>query len=146
MGTKMGTEMGTETDTDNPTENGTADATVATATTVTARSRYCIRLLQTGETYDCSGEESLLQGMARIGKKGIPAGCLNGGCGVCKVAIRSGAVKKTGAMSRAHVSEQDEAQGVALACRVAPAGDVELEVIGCLKKTLLRTPCGANVT
>jgi ferredoxin len=80
-----------------------------------ACSKHAIRLLQTGETYMCGSAETLLQGMARIGRKGIPAGCLNGGCGVCKVVIRSGSVTKTGAMSRAHVSEQEEAQGVVLA-------------------------------
>jgi ferredoxin len=96
--------------------------------------RHSVRLLQTGETYLCSSEETLLQGMAKTGKKGIPAGCLNGGCGVCKVAIRRGSVKKNGAMSRAHISEQDEAQGVVLACRVSPVGDVELDVMGCRRK------------
>ena len=103
---------------------------------------HSIRLLQTGETYVCSSAETLLHGMARIGRKGIPVGCLNGGCGVCKVMIRSGCVTKTGAMSRAHISEQDEAQGVVLACRVAPLGDVELDVMGCMKKTILRMQCG----
>lgn len=99
--------------------------------------QHSIRLLQTGESYVCGSDESLLQGMARIGKKGIPAGCLSGGCGVCKVAIRSGSVTKTGPMSRAHISEQDEAQGVVLACRVAPVGDVELDVMGRIKKALV---------
>lgn len=105
--------------------------------------KHAVRLLQTGETYLCGSAETLLQGMARIGRKGIPAGCLNGGCGVCKVAIRSGDVQKTGAMSRAHVSEQDEAQGVVLACRVAPLCDIDLEVMGCMKKTVLNMQCGA---
>ena len=107
-----------------------------------ACSKHAIRLLQTGETYACSSAETLLQGMARIGRKGIPAGCLNGGCGVCKVVIRNGSVTKTGAMSRAHVSEQEEAQGVVLACRVAPLGDIDLEVMGCMKKAVLCMSCG----
>jgi ferredoxin len=111
-----------------------------------ACSKHAIRLLQTGETYMCGSAETLLQGMARIGRKGIPAGCLNGGCGVCKVVIRSGSVTKTGAMSRAHVSEQEEAQGVVLACRVAPLGDIDLEVMGCMKKTVLNVQCGAVQT
>lgn len=111
-----------------------------------AYSKHSIRLLQTGETYVCGSAETLLQGMASIGRKGIPAGCLNGGCGVCKVAIRSGSVTKTGAMSRAHISEQDEAQGVVLACRVAPLGDIDLEVMGCMKKTVLNAQCGAVQT
>lgn len=102
-----------------------------------AAGKYSIRLLQSGETYSCNGEETLLQGMAKLGRKGIAAGCRNGGCGVCRVLIRSGSVRKTGVMSRAHISEQDEAQGLVLACRVAPGSDVELDVIGCMKKALL---------
>jgi len=49
-------------------------------------------------------------------------------------------------MSRAHNSEQDEAQGVVLACRVAPGCDIELDVMGCMKKTVLRMRCDGTVT
>lgn len=99
---------------------------------------HTVLLVETGESYQCGGTESLLQGMARIGRKCIPAGCLNGGCGVCKVAVEAGDVRKSGAMSRAHVSEQEEAQGVVLACRVAPAGPVRLRVLGKMRKAVLR--------
>jgi ferredoxin len=109
-------------------------------------SKYSIRLLQTGQTYVCSNAETLLQGMARIGGKGIPVGCLNGGCGVCKVAIRSGSVRKAGAMSRAHISEEEEAQGVVLACRVTPTSAVELDVVGKMKKAVTRILWGAIQT
>lgn len=95
-----------------------------------------VLILQTGETFFCHGTHTLLQGMARMGRKGIPTGCLNGGCGVCKVAIRRGSVKKTGPMSRAYISEEDEAQGLVLACRVVPAGAVELEVVGKIQKAV----------
>jgi len=98
---------------------------------------HTIRVQQSGESYQCGESESLLQAMARIGRKCIPAGCLNGGCGVCKVAIRAGAVRKCGAMSRDHVSEQDEAQGVVLACRVSPCGPLEIEVIGKMRKAFV---------
>lgn len=100
--------------------------------------RFSVRVLPTGESYLCGGHETLLQGMARIGKKGIPVGCLNGGCGVCKVSIQGGGVRKTGSMSRAHVSAEEEARGVVLACRVAPTASVELTVLGLMKKALLR--------
>lgn len=99
---------------------------------------HTVLLVETGESYQCDSAESLLQGMARIGRKCIPTGCLNGGCGVCKVAIEAGEVCKTGAMSRAHISEQEEAQGVVLACRVAPAGPVRLKVLGKMRKAVLR--------
>lgn len=106
--------------------------------------RHVIRLLQTGEAYVCSSAETLLQGMARIGKKGIPAGCLNGGCGVCKVVIRCGTVRKAGAMSRAHISEEEETQGIVLACRVMPVSAIDLDVIGKMKKAVTRTLWGGN--
>jgi 3-phenylpropionate/trans-cinnamate dioxygenase ferredoxin reductase subunit len=93
-----------------------------------------IELVQTGETYLCSETETLLTGMTRLGKRGIPVGCVNGGCGVCKVHIRSGRVRKVGAMSRAHVSVDDEATGVCLACRVAPLEDVVVDVVGKMTK------------
>jgi ferredoxin len=107
---------------------------------------YRIRIIDNDVAYHCSADETLLQGMARLGKKGIPAGCLNGGCGVCKIAIRSGKINKIGPMSRAHVSEQEEAHGIVLACRVAPASAVEVEVVGKLKKAVTRSPWGAIVT
>ncbi len=39
-------------------------------------------------------------------------------------------------MSRAHVSAEEEAQGICLACRVAPLEGVEVEVLGKMKKAL----------
>ncbi|HDR8906608.1 TPA: 2Fe-2S iron-sulfur cluster binding domain-containing protein [Burkholderia multivorans] len=105
-------------------------------------SRVCgtVTMAQTDERYACVGGESLLAGMAKLGRRGIPVGCLNGGCGVCKVRVLRGAVRKLGPISRAHVSADEEDQGYALACRVAPDGDVELEVAGRLKKPFF---CGA---
>ena len=74
---------------------------------------------ETGESYRCSPQESLLVGMERLGKKGIPVGCRGGGCGVCKVEITDGSFKKK-VMSREYVSVEDEAAGRVLACRVMP--------------------------
>lgn len=98
--------------------------------------RHRVRIVQTGEIYQCSEFETLLQGMARIGRKGIPVGCLNGGCGVCKIGVAVGTVRCVGPMSRAHVSQDEEARGICLACRVAPVGSVEVDVVGKLKKAL----------
>ena len=99
--------------------------------------KHAIRLRETGETYLCDSGETLLQGMARIGRKCIPVGCLNGGCGVCKVSIRSGTVRKVAIMSRTHISEQEEVRGIVLACRVAPDSAVELEVVGKMRKVVI---------
>lgn len=95
---------------------------------------HLVHLPQTGESYQCGDSETLLQGMARIGRKCIPVGCLNGGCGVCKVAIHQGKVHKAGCMSRAHISEEEEARGVVLACRVVPDSELAIEVVGKMRK------------
>jgi ferredoxin len=98
--------------------------------------KYAVLVVETKEEYLCSSKETLLEGMARLGRKCIPVGCVNGGCGVCKVAITKGDVHKCGAMSRAHVSEQEESQGVLLACRAMPMSAIELEVLGKMKKAI----------
>jgi ferredoxin len=93
-----------------------------------------VYVTQTDETYLCATNESLLQGMLRLGRKGIPVGCVNGGCGVCKVHVLEGRCRTQGPVSRAHVSAAEEAHGFTLACRVAPLTPVRLEVVGKLEK------------
>ena len=100
--------------------------------------RVDVRVAQTGESYACGTDESLLRGMLRLGRKGIPAGCVNGGCGVCKVRIVQGSVRALGPVSRAHVSADEECAGLTLACRVAPVGAVTLEVAGRLERPFSR--------
>lgn len=99
-----------------------------------------VHVAQTGETYACGSDESLLRGMLRLGRRGIPAGCVNGGCGVCKVRIVEGRVHALGPVSRAHVSADEEAAGVTLACRVAPDCSITLEVTGRLQRPFSREP------
>jgi ferredoxin len=99
-----------------------------------SRPKFTVHVVQTSESYPCASTESLLQGMLRLGRKGIPAGCVNGGCGVCKVRILEGQITKLGPVSRAHVSEEEERSGCTLACRVAPLTEVRLEAIGKLQK------------
>lgn len=99
--------------------------------------RYDILIEDTGETYRCADTRSLLEGMEALGRKGIPVGCRNGGCGVCKVQVTQGSYVAR-VMSREHVSEQDEREGRVLACRVRPTSDVHLAVIGKMKKCVVR--------
>ena len=98
------------------------------------RPKVSVHIAQTGETYACATSESLLAGMLRLGRKGIPVGCVNGGCGVCKVQVLQGQCQSLGPISRAHVSAEEEAHGLTLACRVAPLTPVELEVVGKFEK------------
>ena len=98
------------------------------------RPKVPVHVVQTGETFPCAHDESLLQAMLRVGRKGIPVGCVNGGCGVCKVRILDGEIKPLGPISRAHVTPEEACQGYTLACRVAPGEAVQLEVAARLRK------------
>jgi ferredoxin len=98
---------------------------------------FSITIADTGETYRCGEQRSVLEGMEALGKRGIPVGCRGGGCGVCKIQVLSGEYDKR-VMSREHVSEDEEAQGCVLACRVKPRSDLALSVIGQMKKNVCR--------
>ena len=101
--------------------------------TATARTYFAVTVADTGEAFRCGEHETLLAGMERLGKRGIPVGCRGGGCGVCKVRIESGAFSAR-AMSREHVSAEEEGAGIVLACRVKPLSDIRLAVLGQMKK------------
>jgi ferredoxin len=98
------------------------------------RPKVDVTITQTGETFVCPVGESVLKGMLRLGRKGIPVGCVNGGCGVCKVRIHEGTVTRLGPISRAHVTAEEESQGYTLACRVSPSCAVRLEIAGKMEK------------
>lgn len=92
-----------------------------------------IEVLNEQASFSCQPGLSLLVGMERqsVGAsmtRYIPAGCRGGGCGVCRIRIISGdySSKK---MSIKHVTPEEREQGVALACRVFPAGDMQIEVL-----------------
>src|SRR6218665_551463 len=95
---------------------------------------------QTGERYACATTESLLQGMLRLGRKGIPVGCVNGGCGVCKVRVLEGRTTPLGPVSRAHVSDADERRASPRGAGVAPATSVTLRVVGKFENPFSRRP------
>lgn len=106
--------------------------------------KYDICIEDTGEHYPCTDTRTVLEGMESLGRRGIPVGCRNGGCGVCKVHITAGAYV-TRVMSREYVSAEDESEGRVLACRVRPASDLQLRVIGKMKKSVCRVVEPANV-
>lgn len=110
------------------------------------RPKVTVHVEQTGESYPCATDENLLKGMLRLGHKGIPVGCINGGCGVCKVRVLEGQVHPLGPISRAHVTRDEEAQGYTLACRVAPTTPVLLQVCQRLAKPFSRAAVSAAAT
>lgn len=100
--------------------------------------QYEVSILETGETVLCSAGQSVLDGIVKLGSKGIPTGCRGGGCGVCKVEILSGTYARK-PMSRAHVTAQEELNGKGLACRVVPTSNISLHVLGAMSRAIART-------
>lgn len=88
-----------------------------------------VTLLPAQTSFKCRPDEDLLVGMRRAGMVGIPVGCRGGGCGVCRIRVLEGQFSAK-RMSRAHVSEQQEQCGEALACRVFAQTDLRVEVTG----------------
>ncbi len=97
---------------------------------------YTIKIRDTGESFSCKREQTILQAMVSLGRKGIPSGCHGGGCGICKVHVPVGQFEHL-PMSVAHVSEQERRESFALACRIFPKSDIELNVVGEMKKAVL---------
>lgn len=114
-----------------------SDATVRTGTTAqgpllrpqAAGAVHRVLITDTSEVVTCSSGQNVLAGMEQLGRKGIPVGCRGGGCGVCKVRVLTGEYD-TGRMSRAYVSQEEQGDGVALACKLYPKSDLELQVLG----------------
>ncbi len=104
--------------------------------------KHTVVIENTGERYQCAPDSNLLIAMEQLGRRGIPVGCRNGGCGVCKVKVVSGDIH-TRVMSRAHVSAEEEAAGTVLACRAFPRSDLRLlaldKMAACIEKSLERS-------
>jgi ferredoxin len=103
--------------------------------------KHRIVIDNSGEHYPCGDETHLLQAMEVLGRKGIPVGCRNGGCGVCRIRICKGeyALRK---MSRAVVSAQDERGGLVLACKTYPRSDMRVQVVGKMVRGFERATTG----
>jgi ferredoxin len=95
--------------------------------------KHLVKVAGSDQQFVCGEQQHLLQGMQnfRLGMpmlKAIPVGCRGGGCGICRIKILAGdyEAKK---MSRKHIPEQDQAQGIVLACRVYPRSELTVEVL-----------------
>ena len=106
---------------------------------------FQVTITNTRETFSCRDDTDVLRAMEQLQRKGIPVGCRNGGCGVCKVAITAGSYTQQ-VMSREHVSEADEREGRVLACRVKPASDIRLKVLGRMRQAVCRSCAEPGLT
>lgn len=95
--------------------------------------KHRVNISGSDEQFACSREQHLLQGMQtyRIGEsllQAIPVGCRGGGCGICRVKILVGEYEAK-KMSRKHIPLEHQEEGIALACRVSPRSNLEIEVL-----------------
>ena len=93
--------------------------------------RFAVIAHHQGKEYrmKCSASESVYKAVSRSGYDWAWSGCAGGGCGICKVEITAGAVTYR-RMSCEHVADIEKAQGIALACCIIPASDLELVICG----------------
>lgn len=95
--------------------------------------RFEITISDSGDSFLCKEGQNVLLAMERLGRRGIPVGCRGGGCGICRVQVLGDGKYRTTKMSRAQVSEEDEANGIALACKLIPEGDLQIRPLGFLR-------------
>ena len=81
---------------------------------------------ETDVMFTVSGQAPVLHEMMRRALRVLAVGCRGGGCGVCRVRVLDGTYR-TLRMSRRHVSEADEAGGIALACRLLASSPIVIE-------------------
>ena len=101
---------------------------------------HTIEMEDCGTQFRCPEGEGVLQAMERQGRRAIPVGCRNGGCGLCLVKITEGQFR-AGPMSRRHVPAEHSEQGFALACRVYPQSDLRLRLATTSDRQSLQTEC-----
>ncbi len=87
---------------------------------------YQILVANRDHHFLCSAEQQVLLAMEQSGMQSIDVGCRGGGCGMCKVRVLEGQYR-TLKMSAAHVSEEEQKQGFALACRLLPDSHLVIE-------------------
>ena len=96
--------------------------------------RFHIILEEHGLASAYEGERALValeraQGFGQLKNmpRRLPVGCRRGGCGGCRVRVLIGDYRSD-RMSRSHISAEDEAEGVVLACCIYPQSDLSLRL------------------
>ncbi|MCI4682402.1 2Fe-2S iron-sulfur cluster binding domain-containing protein [Rhodoblastus acidophilus] len=57
----------------------------------------------------------------------LPVGCRRGGCGICRIRVIDGEYRAD-KMSRAHISAEDEKEGLVLSCCIYPLSELSLRL------------------
>lgn len=97
-----------------------ADASAATDTTAAS---HTVTLQNSGQTFSCRGDQTLLQAAQAAGLR-LPSSCSNGVCGTCKTRKQSGEVEMK---HNGGIRPREVAQGWILPCCSKPLSDIALE-------------------
>lgn len=96
--------------------------------------RFAIHVEGSGDASGFANERVLVsperaQGLGRLKNLPckLPVGCRRGGCGVCRARVTAGDYRSD-AMSRAHVSAEDEAEGIIFTCCIYPQSKLSLRL------------------
>lgn len=88
---------------------------------------HIVKIEQTGDEFECSEEETVLQAAFRNGYN-LASGCREGRCSACKSYILDGYADHKPHSTFA-LSESEEEQGYALLCRAMPETDLHVELL-----------------
>lgn len=83
-----------------------------------------VRVLETSETFSAAADESILDAALRAGIS-LPHECTFGGCGTCRIKVCEGGVRYDEFPMA--LTEEEHAEGYALACQARCTGDVVIE-------------------
>jgi ferredoxin len=87
---------------------------------------YRIRLSGADRDIVCAPDQDVLNAAIRAGVNWLKVGCRGGGCGICRVIVRSGDYV-AGKMAKQHVAAGENGERYALACRIYPVSDLTVE-------------------
>jgi len=91
--------------------------------------QYLVHVIDSDAKFTCREDEFVLEAMQRMGCGPIHNGCFGGGCGVCKMKIVSGEYYIEKKMSVAHVTPEEQKEGIVLICCLKPRGDMKITKI-----------------
>ncbi|MBS7668981.1 2Fe-2S iron-sulfur cluster-binding protein [Croceicoccus gelatinilyticus] len=77
------------------------------------------------QPFTCREDQTVLDAMRCAGLNPLAIGCRGGGCGVCRVRVQGGEYVAR-PMSTACVPPEEALNGLALACRIMPRGNLTM--------------------
>lgn len=88
---------------------------------------YRVLWMQTQQAFEVSSDESVLEAATRQGVA-LPHECTFGGCGTCRMKVETGSIVYPDGELPMSMTEEEHAQGYALACQAHPQSDLVISV------------------